>query len=356
MYAHRDTSRSSVTPQDGLRIASERLVDRALTRADGMPPGTALRALVDDGADRLARPGHGSTLLRWRLLARVAAHDLALVKLFEGHTDALAILEEIEPGWQPPAGVLYGVWASESRVDPMTLSSDWTNREATVTGRKSWCSAAAHVDRGLMTVTDRDGGRHLVEIAMDGPGISIDRGRWHAVGMHGSESFDVICDGAAVRLIGKPAAYLDRPGFWHGGAGIAACWHGAAAAVGRRVKDLLRGRDDVHALAHLGAIDGELAAGAALLRECAAAIDADPKADAMHRVLRVRNTIADMAERVLNHAARALGPGPLCNEPALARRFADLPVFVRQSRGEHDRVAAARALLTTDGSDDEWML
>ena len=344
----------------GLAPVSDRLLETSLERLVGVPPSDAVRALLLDGADRLPLPGHGNTLARWRLLARVAAHDLALVKLFEGHTDALAILNEIDPSSPPPIAILYGVWASESRTDPMSIVADpsrvRTDRVVTVRGRKAWCSGAAHVDRALMTAVDAEGGRPLVELALEHRSVSIDRGRWHAVGMHGSESFDVLCDGTAVRLVGAPGAYLDRPGFWHGGAGIAACWHGAAAAVGRRVRELQRGRDDVHALAHLGAIDGELAAGAALLRECAAAIDADPQADAMHRVLRVRNTIADMAERVLDHAARALGPGPLCNEPDLARRFADLPIFVRQSRAEHDRVAAARALLATDGSDGAWVL
>jgi hypothetical protein len=349
-----DRSRGAAVPWAGRAV--ERIVDASLERLAAMPPATAVRALLEDHADRLPLPGHGDTLSRWRVLARVAAHDLALVKLFEGHTDAVAILSEIDPASTVAAGTLYGVWASESRVDPMTLAAGANGAMVEVSGRKSWCSGAAHVDRALMTAVDTDGGRHLIDIAMNASGVSIDRSRWHAVGMQGSESFDVICDRAEARVVGGPRAYLDRPGFWHGGAGIAACWHGAAAAVGRRVQDLQRGRDDVHALAHLGAIDGELAAGAALLRECAAAIDADPQGDAMHRVLRVRNTIADIAERVLDHAARALGPGPLCNEPDLAQRFADLPIFVRQSRADHDRVAAARALLASGDEGPAWTL
>lgn len=341
-------------------IASlEDLTVQSLDRSRSMSPSQAMRALVRDGADQLPLPGAGNTLRRWRVLARVAARDLALVKLFEGHTDALAIIEEIEPRRRPAAGVVYGVWASEGRTDPMTVLPSSIDPDASalkVSGRKSWCSGATRVDRALMTAVDAAGGRHLIDIALDSDGIAVDRSRWNAIGMQGSESFDVVCDRVSARRVGGPGAYLDRPGFWHGGAGIAACWHGAAVAIGDRVRDLQRDRDDVHALAHLGAIDADLASGAALLRECAAAIDARPDADAMHLVLRVRGAIADMAERVLDHAARALGPGPLCNESDLARRFADLPIFVRQSRAEHDRVAAARALLTLDQAQIGWTL
>ena len=41
--------------------------------------------------------------------------------------------------------------------------------------------------------------------------------------------------------MGADGAYLDRPGFWHGGAGIAACWHGGAVALAQ----FARGLEDV---------------------------------------------------------------------------------------------------------------
>ena len=65
--------------------------------------GLTLKALVDAGLDQLPRPGGGQTLVRFSQLAQVAGHDLSLCKLYEGHTDALAIMAEL--GSQaPPAG------------------------------------------------------------------------------------------------------------------------------------------------------------------------------------------------------------------------------------------------------------
>ena len=63
---------------------------------------------------------------------------------------------------------------------------------------------------------------------MQQAGISVHSERWQAVGMCGSASLDVMFDDAKGQLVGRVGDYLSRPGFWQGGAGIAACWHGGA--------------------------------------------------------------------------------------------------------------------------------
>ena len=73
----------------------------------------ALRHLVEAGLDVLPMPGGGRTLARWRVLAEVAAHDLSLVKLFEGHTDALAIQAELGGASIAPAGARWATWCAE---------------------------------------------------------------------------------------------------------------------------------------------------------------------------------------------------------------------------------------------------
>jgi len=80
--------------------------------ADTEALGTALSALVAQGADQLPLPGSGRTLERFRALAVVAGHDLRLCKLFEGHTDALAIMAELDSP-SPPRGSTWGTWAAE---------------------------------------------------------------------------------------------------------------------------------------------------------------------------------------------------------------------------------------------------
>ena len=334
-------------------VAMDKQIAELLTSEENVRKGPLveqrMRDLIAAGLDRLPPPANGATLKRWQCLAQVARHDLALVKLYESHTDALAILQEIDTRHLPIPGVLYAVWASESRLDPLKIRRHeppmHENSFVMLDGRKSWCSGVRMVDMALMTVSDEEGSRWLVELDLAASGIVIDESAWHAVGMRDSASFHVRCDGVPARIVGPSNAYLERPGFWHGGAGVAACWFGAAAAIGGIVRDLQVGRDDVHALAHLGAIDCALASGKALLRECAAQVDAMPAVDFGRRAMRVRSAIADIAESVIHHASRTVGPGPLCNDARLARLVADLPIFIRQCRAEHDLVAQSRALL-----------
>lgn len=69
--------------------------------ADTHALGQALKALQEEGLDQLPLPGSGQTLERFSRLAQVAGHDLRLCKLFEGHTDALAIIAELDSPCRP---------------------------------------------------------------------------------------------------------------------------------------------------------------------------------------------------------------------------------------------------------------
>src|SRR6202012_2130104 len=85
-------------------------------------------------------------------------------------------------------------------------------------------------------------------VAMDLPSISIDTSKWQAVGMQATASADVTFDQASATLVGGAHSYVRRPGFWHGGAGIAACWYGAAAQIGRMLRDAFAQSADPHRL------------------------------------------------------------------------------------------------------------
>lgn len=303
---------------------------------------SALQALLAAGADRLPLPGGGRTLERWRRLAQIAQQDLALAKLFEGHTDALAIQQELNCG--PARAGAWGTWCAEPPQARLALLPQPDGR-LRLHGRKAWCSGAAFLDHALVSGWNPAGEPCLAAVTLRQPGVQVLDEGWAAVGMAGTASVDVLFDGAFATPVGPPQAYVRRPGFWHGGAGIAACWWGGAVGIALAVHAALAQREpDAHQHAHLGAIDVALAAGAALLREAAAWIDAHPAQDAQAWALRVRLAVEQGAEAVLHHAGRALGAGPLCKQPALARAMADLPIFMRQSHAERDLAALGGAL------------
>ncbi|MBV4531477.1 acyl-CoA dehydrogenase [Pseudomonas sp. SWRI107] len=293
-----------------------------------------LRALQAEQLDRLPLPGHGSTLQRWQVLAQVAACDLGLAKLYEGHTDALAILAECAAGHHAQTGI-WGVWAAEppdARVQIIAREGE----EVRLQGRKGWCSGALQIDRALITAW-HDDQPQLVAIALDQPTQRINAGNWQAQGMATTASVDIEFDNASGIAIGSPGQYLARPGFWHGGAGIAACWYGAAQALATYLREHChKPRRDPHACAHLGAVDAALYGARAALRECAAFIDREPGADANLHVRRTRAQVEHAVDQVLHHVGRALGATPFCRNSHFARLSADLPVYLRQSHAERD--------------------
>lgn len=325
--------------------------------ASSRTPAEMLALLVDAGLDRLPLPGHGATLQRWQCLAMVAGADLSLVKLYEGHTDALAILAELNA--PAPPGSVWGVWCAEPPDGKVGLQRGGATG-VRLSGRKMWCSGAASVTHALVSCWDADGKPWLAAVALDQPGVQVTSDGWQAVGMAGSASVDVVFNEAEANLVGESGSYVHRAGFWHGGAGIAACWYGAAQAIGGYLHAAVRAGAarqavDHHRLAQLGMVDIALAGAAAVLREAAAAIDAKPAdADAGALALRARLTIEAAATLTLQHTTRALGATPLCRDPHFARMAADLPVFLRQSHAERDLAALGRMLAETPES--PWAL
>jgi alkylation response protein AidB-like acyl-CoA dehydrogenase len=318
-----------------------------------------LQRLVGAGLDRPPRPGSGATLSRWQALAAVAQFDLSLGKLYEGHTDALAILAELGT---PPEGsaelTTWGVWAAEAPQGRTTIETG-ADGSIRLHGAKCWCSGAASASDALLTAWHPDGrGPQLVSVRLRQPGVRVSDAAWRAVGMAASASLDVAFDGAPARLIGEPGDYLRRPGFWQGGAGIAACWYGGALALAdalrRSATDAAPAARSPFGLAALGRVDVALQSTAALLRECAAWIDANASGDASQVALRARLRAEACATVVLAEVGQAMGAAPFCRDAAFARAAADLPVFIRQSHAERDLAALGQRVLESGAS--PWTL
>lgn len=338
--------------------STEQAVQALLASLESASAGEKLAALIGQGLDRLPLPGSGATLVRWRALAAVAAHDLSLAKLYEGHTDALSILAQLHA----PAHaehLRWGTWCAEPpnarvQVEPQGPTAAADNGGAVrLSGHKPWCSGAQVLDQALVSGWLADGQRCLVAVSMHQPGVRIDTSHWQAVGMAGSASHDVHFEHAHGTLVGAPGQYLSRAGFVHGGAGVAACWYGGASGIAAHVRQSIVASKDPYRLAHLGAIDVALSSAAALLRQAGAEIDHTPSDSCALAVARARLAVEAAAEQVLRRVPRAIGPGPLCQRRSLASLMADLPVFMRQSHAERDQ-AALGAMANQEA--DPWSL
>ena len=318
----------------------------------GAPPGrdraavaAAVRAALALPAVAAVRPpGAGRTARRWHLLRTLARWDVAVGRLVEAHLDATAILAEL--GGAPAAGParadrVWAVWAAEPPDGPVVARQDadgWT-----LTGRKPWCSAAAFATDALVTARAGDDRRLFavdVAAARAAGRARTSPGGWAAAGMAQTSTWPLDLDGVPATPVGGVRGYLDRPGFWHGAAGVAACWLGGADAVlAPLVARAVSGRLDPHGLAHLGAADAAVHAAAALLDTVAARVDADPldaAGTAQVDARRVRAAVEHAATTALDRTGRALGAAPLCLDAGHARAVEDLTVYLRQSHAERD--------------------
>lgn len=308
------------------------------TPVDGAEAGATLAALrreLDSGGLALPLPGGGHTWQRWEAFVRLAREDLSLARLAEGHTDAVAILAEL--GAPPPApGELWGVWAAHPpghRLDARRLGGEWL-----LDGRKAFCSGAYSCTHALVTAESTPGERRLFAVANEG--TDAGPGTWAAAGMAASETLTLVFHGVPAVEVGPADAYTERPGFHHGGAGVAACWYGGALGVAEALAAKARGRSpDAHTLAHFGAVVRDLHRAEDVLRRAAHEIDADPRdteGGADHRALLVRSAVAATCSSVLDACTDALGAGPFAFDPRYTHAVQDLAVYIRQHHGDRD--------------------
>lgn len=291
--------------------------------------------------ERIPLPGDGRTVERFRALAALAMGDGSLARLVEGHLDAIAIRAEL--GWPERDGELSGVWAARPDLLRATREPEgWR-----LAGPKPWCSGADGLDRALVTATSVDG-----VLLFDVPVREVEfDDDWDPPGMRASDSRTAHLDVVVEAPIGPPGCYVERSGFWHGGVGVAACWHGLAQRIAADVAARAAERDDPYLRATSGEAASVLAAASTLLGAAARQIDDRPSGlpAARGRAQTVRAAVEHAARHVLQRVIAVDGATALCFDRAHARAVADLTVYLGQFH--HGSDAAA---VPADGDEQWW--
>jgi alkylation response protein AidB-like acyl-CoA dehydrogenase len=278
-------------------------------------------------AEPVALPGKGHTAERHQHLFEVGCEDLSLARLVEAHWDAVAILAEAEPG------SLYGVWAAEA--SDKVLRTDGL----CMTGKKPSCSGSGIVDRALVTVKEPEARLVDVDLRLSNDRISFDDSAWKTSAFAETRTDLATFESVEVKdteIIDDAGFYLQRPGFWHGACGPAACWAGGAAGLLHWA--LEQKRDDPHTLVHLGGMKATIWSMQAILRTAGDEIDAawNDMDAAQIRALSVRRTIEQGCTDLMRRLTRAYGPHPLAMDETIGRRYQELDLYVRQSHAERD--------------------
>jgi alkylation response protein AidB-like acyl-CoA dehydrogenase len=295
-----------------------------------------LFGFAESEASRLPLPGAGKTPERLEALRRWGATDLSFARIAEAHTDALAILSECNQ--LPRSGALYGVWASDappSRVTCERVASD----EWRIEGIKQFCSGAAFVDAALVTAHHADG-IFLFDLPIKHSRVIPQASEWASPAFADTATAAVQFDSLLISdrsRLGNAGWYLNRPGFWHGSIGPAACWAGGAQSLIDAAGALHR--RDPHSRAHLGALEATAWGLHAILEQAGREIDADPQnksGTARSRGLKVRHLIERACAEVLDRFARAAGPHLLAYDAYIVRQHQALALYIRQCHGERD--------------------
>ncbi len=288
-------------------------------------------------------------------LLAVGRADVPLARLFEGHVDAIRILDQA--GREPAPDARYGVWASRSQQTGVRARRIAAGR-LLLDGTIKFASGAGVIDHALVPVW-LDADTHLL---LDLPvgALPVDTSQWVTAAMEVSRSHTVTIDGLEVPddPVGDPNFYLDRRGFFPGGIGVAACWAGGAL----RIADLARAR--LHEpippamLRRLGQIDTRLVAAQATLRVAGDRLDTWWAGDASgpgptgwrRLATEGRAVVAEAAEQIIGQAERLAGPAGLAFDLDLTRAVHDLRLYVLQRNADADDVAIG-AMITARSSD-----
>lgn len=291
-------------------------------------------------------PGQGQTGLRHRRLMEVARKDLSLARLVEAHVDAVAILAEAEMQADPNA--IYGVWASEKPGQPLRL--DENQNGLVINGAKSFCSGAGLIDRALVTATAPEQRLIDVNLRSNQHALLFDYSAWKSAAFLDTQTATVTFNSLLITegdLVGPAGWYLDRPGFWHGACGPAACW--AGGAVGLLDYALQQKRSDPHTLAHLGAMHASVWALGVYLESAGREIDDAPAdgAKARLRARTVRHLVEQASTDMLRRLLRAYGPHPLVADEQISHHYAALDLYLRQWHSERDLEALGNDVLNS---------
>jgi len=322
------------------------------------------------GGVGLGEPAAALALLQ--VLYHMGRGNLAVGRLFEGHVNALLLVQRFGTAAQVAryaadarAGHVFGVWNTENpaRGVRLELLADGSYR---LHGTKTFASGAGHITRPLLTgaLPGQQGWQMLV-LAADEQPPRLDRSFWRPLGMRATASFIADFERLDITkdcLIGRPNDYYQQPWFGGGAVRFAAVQLGGAAAVLDETRRFLRslGRtDDPYQRQRLGELLTLHEAGQAWLRGAAAHVPlpvqpgqalAPPAATsaALAYANLMRTATEEICLRTLQLAERSVGARGLLQPEPFERLHRDLTHYLRQPAPDAILADAGRFALESD--------
>lgn len=307
-------------------------------------------------------PGTNGTLLE--LLSIIGWGDLSLARLYEGHINALLLVQQFgEPDQIERAacdaqrGLIFGVWNTEGG-DGLHLTT--IGNELRLHGGKMFASGAGSIERPLVTARDDNDGWVMLLLEMERTPSSVDRDSWRPFGMRASQSYAIDLSGVRIeprQIIGQNGDYYRQPWFSGGAIRFCAAHMGGAAALLDLAREELNARDradDPLQRARIGRASSAIAAGFAMLDTSAALADRSHFGGGpcthddrfLTYVGLTRTTIERICLETIELVEQSLGASSLMATHPAARIGADLRLYLRQPAPDAALLDAAETVLT----------
>lgn len=315
---------------------------------DGAFPEAALKQLKRLGILSRAPLKATETARLLRVLAAVGRGNLSVGRIFEGHVNALVLIQLYGDAHQranyqakASAGALFGVWNTDLAGFPVTL------KDGLLHGKKSFASGVDGLDYALITAATAKG-RQLV-IVPSGR-LPVDRSWWRPLGMKASGSHVVDFTGIRVQddhLLGSPGDYIAEPWFSAGAIRFAAVHVGGMHAVFDTAAihlDEVRRSSDPHQRHRLGQMAIEVETGYAWLDHAAKTWTNIGQRAGVEIMGAARLAIERAALNVLELAERSVGAIGMLRPHALERLIRDLRTYLRQPNPDGALAAIGEAV------------
>jgi alkylation response protein AidB-like acyl-CoA dehydrogenase len=297
--------------------------------------------------------GHTQILLS--LLKEIGCGNLAIGRVYEGHINALQLIQTFATQEQIEAYAadardshkIFGVWNAEAADGVKIIPLD--SGKYRLEGSKTFCSGCGYVDRPFINGALPDGSWQICVVPMDEVETIVARDWWQPLGMRATVSYKVDFTGVEVdrnALIGKPGQYLQQPWLSGGVIRFAAVQLGGAEALFNATRRYLQdlGRiNHPHQQERLGKIAIAIESGNLWLEGAARKIDEyapifggypDVSCKEVSKLVAyanmVRSGIEQICMDVIALSERCIGTLGLFESHPMERIIRDLSIYLRQ--------------------------
>jgi hypothetical protein len=289
-----------------------------------------------------------------RTLMRIGAANLSVGRLYEGHVNALGLINRYgTDGLRGlvrelvETGAVFGVWGADGAV-PLT----WHGANAPLQGGKAFASGLGTLTHALVTVNPGPRVRlALVDVSDAARGTPQ---AWDMTGMRATASglYDFSdMPASALNWVGAPGDYVQEPEFVGGVWRIAALQVGAAVGLLDKAAAQLRASGRMQAEAQKARLMTVLIrawAGMALVERAATAQGFDTEA-CVSTAIAARLMTEDVALDAIRAVEQSLGLHHFSAAADTGRMARDLSVYLRQAARDAFLQRAAEHALGQDG-------